>query len=106
MSVVTQSVDPKQPDEVRIYVGDWRQRLAQFPGVTIQGSTWAVVIGSGLVLSGPAIDAVKTQTSVTVSAGTAGETYFLRNTVTLSDGQTWHGYGALDVLSESALLRF
>lgn len=105
--LINQSVTPKQPEEAVRYGADWRARLARFPGVTISASTWALVPGSDGLLSigSTAISADGTQTSALFQAGTAGTVYTISNTVTLSDGQVWRGYGALEIATEAALLR-
>lgn len=106
MGLLTQDVAPKQPTETVAYGGDWRLRLARFPAVIISQSTWAAVTTDGaLVLSGGAIDSSGKQTSVLISGGTAGYVYTVKNTVTLSDGQVWHGYGVLEIATEAQLLR-
>lgn len=105
--LVNQNVTPKQPGESRKYGGDWRPMLAKFPGVTITASSWALVPGSdgALTLGAAAINPAGDQTSVLIGAGTAGTVYTLKNTITLSDGQTLYGYGVLEVASEEAVLR-
>lgn len=105
--LVNQSVSPKQPGETRKYGGDWRPALAKYPGVTITASSWALVPGTdgALSLGAAAINPAGDQTTVLLSAGTAGTVYTLRNTVTLSDGQVLNGYGALEIATEDALLR-
>lgn len=105
--LINQSVSPKQPDESRRYGGDWRARLAQWPGVSIVGASWSLVPGSdgALSIGGGAINGDGTMTSALFTGGTAGTVYTVKNSVTLSDGQVWHGYGVLEVASEAALLR-
>lgn len=105
--LINQSVSPKQPDESRRYGGDWRARLDQWPGATIVTSVWALVAGSdgALTISGSAINGDGTMTSALFAGGTAGTVYTVKNTVTLSDGQIWHGYGVLEIATEAALLR-
>lgn len=104
--IINQDVDPKQPLEVTRYVGDWRPRLlARAPGETISQSVWAVLSpDSVLTTSGAAISSDGLQTSALFSGGTAGAVYIVRNTVTLSDGQIWVGYGLLRVEAEATLL--
>lgn len=103
---LNQDVEPKQPAENKYYTGDWRKRLAHFPGVTISASVWDIVGGDGaLVKSNEAIDGAGTQTSVLLGGGTAGQVYTLRNSVTLSDAQVWRGYGVLEIATEATLLR-
>jgi len=105
--LINQDVSPKQPEEKRRYGGDWRARLAYFPGVTITNSSWSLVSGSdgALTISGAAISSDGQQTSALFSNGTAGVVYTVKNTVTLSDGQVWYGYGVLEIATEAALLR-
>lgn len=105
--LINQSVSPKQPDEQTRYGGDWRARLSYFPGVTIVTSSWSLVPGSdgALSIGGSAISVDGTQTSALFTGGTAGTVYTVKNSVTLSDGQVWHGYGVLEVASEATLLR-
>ena len=104
--LLNQDVDPKQPEETATYVGDWRRFLAAIGSVTIASSAWAVVGGDGmLAIAGSAIGPDLKQTSVTLSSGTAGQVYTLRNTVTLSDGQVRRRYGVLEVVDEATLLR-
>lgn len=106
MPMLNQDVEPKQPAEAKYYTGDWRKRLAAFPGVTIVASVWDVIGGDGaLVKSNEAIDGTGTITSVLFGGGTAGAVYTVRNSVTLSDAQVWRGYGVLEVAAEATLLR-
>lgn len=103
---LNQDVEPKQPEESKYYSGDWRRKLAAFPGVTITQSVWAAIGGDGaLTIGSQAIDGTGTQTSALFSGGTAGVVYTIRNTVTLSDGQVWRGYGVLEIATEATLLR-
>lgn len=105
--LVNQSVSPKQPGETKKYGGDWRATLARYTGVTITASSWSLVPGSdgALAIGAAAINSAGDQTSVLLSGGTAGTVYTLKNVVTLSDGQTLHGYGALEIATEAAVLR-
>jgi len=105
--LVNQSVSPKQPGETRRYGGDWRATLAKFSGVTISASSWSLVPGSdgALAVGASAINSAGDQTSVLLSGGTAGTVYTLKNVVTFSDGQVLHGYGALEIATEDAVLR-
>ncbi len=103
---LNQDVEPKQPEETKYYSGDWRKKLAGLPGVTITASAWAIIGGDGvLTVTSPAIDGTGTITSALFGGGTAGSVYTIRNTVTLSDGQVWRGYGTLEIAAEASLLR-
>jgi hypothetical protein len=103
--VLNQDVDPKQPDEIKRYVGDWRVKLAPYAGLIIVLSTWTIVSPDGaLTTSAAAIAGDGLTTSALFSGGTFGTAYVVKNTVTLSDGQVWHGYGLLRVDSEATLL--
>ena len=105
--MLNQDVDVKQPGEAKIYNGDWRRGLAEFPGVLITSSTWQAVQGDGVLgVSLSAIHAAGNRTSFLATAGTAGQIYVLANTVTLSDGQIWKGYGLLRVETEATLLAY
>lgn len=105
--LVNQSVSSKQPGETKRYGGDWRAMLARYSGVTITASSWSLVPGSdgGLAIGATAINGAGDQTSVLLSGGTAGTVYILKNAITLSDGQVLHGYGALEIATEDAVLR-
>lgn len=103
--VLNQDVDPKQPNEIKRYGGDWRVKLAPYTGLTITGSTWAIISPDAvLTVSGGAIAPDGLTTSAMFQGGTPGSAYVVRNTVTLSDGQVWHGYGLLRVEAEATLL--
>lgn len=106
--ILNQDVWPKQPTEIAIYNGRWTRALARVPGRVIVSSVWSVYTpdDATLVLSQETgVSADGEVTSVRVAAGTPGVTYVLKNRVTLSTGEIWHGYGALRVESEAALLQ-
>jgi hypothetical protein len=100
-----QEVDPKQPDEIKRYNGDWHVRLAPYPGLHIVASVWEIMSPDQvLTTSEPAIAVGGLYTSALFHGGTPGSNYNVKNTVTLSDGQIWHGYGLLRVDDEATLL--
>lgn len=67
-------------DVVFNYAAAWLQ------GGSISGSSWAQTAGvDALTLAGDSFTTGETQ--VRVSGGTDGETYRIRNTITLADGQ-------------------
>jgi hypothetical protein len=50
---------------------------------TIATSVWAA--DSGITLSGDALDDTETKTAITITGGTAGTTYTIENTITMTD---------------------
>ncbi len=71
----------KDPDAVLPYRIDWSAWLA---GAAISTSTW--VVPSGLTkVSDSIVDAI---TVVTISGGTAGQTFTITNRITTDDGRT------------------
>lgn len=83
MTAYTATKDPND----RILRGfDWSSVTAKYssPAPTIVSSVWAEVPTNNLTLTTNAWDGVKT--SVWIEGGTAGETYYIDNTVTFSNG--------------------
>lgn len=86
------TVDPKDPQEIKIYTMDWSEAVTA--GATISTSSWAVQ--SGLTKVTDAIGADNT-TTVTLSGGTHGANYTCTNTVTTSAGETLERTGIVRV---------
>lgn len=76
-------VDPKDPNEVKIYTVNWTRGLNA--GATISTSTW--IVPAGITKNSDSILTGNLQTSIVLSGGTAGS-YELVNRVTTSDGET------------------
>jgi hypothetical protein len=70
---------PKDPEDRQLYGFDWEPWL---DGDTISGSTWRVE--SGLDSDTPAVDG--DVTSIWLSGGTAGNTYWVENKITTFGG--------------------
>lgn len=103
--LVHQDVESKQPEEIKVYIGDWRVRLYPYPGIIIVGSTWTVISPDNvLTITGSGIGPDGLTTCATFHGGTPGVAYTIRNAVTLIDGQQWRGYGLLRVDAEATLL--
>jgi hypothetical protein len=71
----------KRPDETADYGVDWLKDLGT---TTISASTWAASSADVTVVSA---SNTTTTTSVRLSGGQAGQTYYLENRVTCADGQ-------------------
>jgi hypothetical protein len=79
----------KAPGDSIDYGMDWGPTLSKMDDLTITNSEWAVVSGD-VTLPANAIAAGSRGTIVRVADGTDGSEAIVRNTVTLSDGQTIH----------------
>lgn len=73
---------PKDPQAVLDYSLDWELD----EGDTISASSWAIVVGAGLVIDSENFG--DDYTTVWLSAGVAGTTYKLTNTISTVDGRT------------------
>jgi hypothetical protein len=91
MSVYQQAISARYvpqiaPGESKPYGLDWTDYLAEIPGDTINGSTWAC---AGATLSAPSATGATTQTLVTVApSATVGTVLELINTITTVGGVT------------------
>lgn len=85
----------KDPDEVKDYKLDW---AAMLDTDTISTSTWSVAVGAGLVIDSNS--KTNTDTTVWLSAGTAGVTYELLNRVVTAGGRTYDQTCKLKVKSK------
>lgn len=83
----------KDPQETVIFTMDWTSRLAA--SETIATSDWT--IATGLTEGAGAIVTGNLKTSITLSGGTAGQTYACVNTVVTSTGQTLERTGFVAV---------
>jgi len=72
----------KDPDEVKDYVVDWTERLAED---TIVTSTW--IVPDGIVKDSDTN--TTTSTTIWLSGGTLGDTYELVNRVETAGGRTY-----------------
>lgn len=79
----------KAPGDSIDYGMDWGPTLSKLGDPTITLSVWAVVSGD-VTLPVHTINAGGRETVVRVAGGTDGSEAIVRNTVTLSDGQTIH----------------
>lgn len=86
-------VDPKDPDEIKLYTMDWTDGLNS--GATVSASTWTAETGLTVVTSGIVTGSLKT--SVKLSGGTDGQDYVVTNQVTTSDGETLERSGIVAV---------
>jgi len=76
----------KDPSDVKDYAIDWSVLLTAEGETTINTSTWAVSVPTGLTINSSTTGT--TTTIVWVSAGTSGVTYGLTNTIVTAGGRT------------------
>jgi hypothetical protein len=86
-------VDPKDPDEIKLYTMNWAPQLPS--GATVSSSTWT--LPSGLTQSNPSIVTGSLKTSVLLGGGVDGQDYEVLNEVVTSDGETLRQAGVLPV---------
>lgn len=86
-------VDPKDPQESKLYTMDWSGELTD--GATISTSSWTIDGGLAKVTDGIVTGSLKT--TIKVSGGQAGADYACTNTVTTSDGETLERTGIVRV---------
>jgi hypothetical protein len=77
----------KDPDAVLDYANDWSDGYLA-AGETVLTSGWVVDVGSDTQLLITATSLASPITSATVSGGTVGQIYALRNRITTSGGRT------------------
>jgi hypothetical protein len=87
-------VEPKDPDEIKIYTRDWTSLLNS--GATISTSSW--VVSSGLTKVSDGIVTGSLKTSVKLSGGSPGIRYACTNRVVTSDGETLERTGEVLVM--------
>lgn len=88
------SVEPKDPQESKIYTMDWTDGLNT--AATISTSVWVV---TGLTNVADTIVTGSLKTTIKLSGGTAGTDYSCTNTITTSDGETLERSGTVRVRS-------
>lgn len=86
MPTATLTWPDKDPDEVLDYAIEWSDWLAETPTDSLLSSTWGASSPVGLTTSTPSISGTKT--ILWLSAGTAGTTYYIANTVVTTQGRT------------------
>jgi hypothetical protein len=78
-------LESKDPSDVKDYSIEWGTLLAEESETAIATSTWSTSDPTGLTVAAlPAPSISGTKTIVWVSAGTAGTTYALTNTIVTS----------------------
>lgn len=87
-------VETKAPSEIKYYTMDWSGELNS--GATISTTAW-VLSSTEITNVTDAIVTGSLKTTIKVSGGKDGQTYYLTNTVTTSDGETLEETGALQV---------
>jgi hypothetical protein len=86
-------VEPKDPQESKIYTMDWTAALNG--GATISSSTWT--LDPGITNAGASIVSGSKKTSIEISGGVAGVDYHVTNQIVTSDGETLERTGILRV---------
>lgn len=85
--------DSKHPDEERTFAIDWSTHIGE---ATIDASAWDT--DTGIEAETDAF--TDTRTTVRLSGGTSRTKYYVRNTITLSDGDVLVGEFAIQVEDE------
>lgn len=91
------AVDPKHPSASEIYTADWSASLNS--GATITTSAWSLS-SSEITNVADAVVTGSLKTSIKISGGIEGSTYYLTNVVTTSDGESLARTFALKVQTE------